>query len=148
MANKKASKAAAKPSDSQKPKKIIQKARVIKKKRNVIRGKNKSGRTWKKVETAPTRDMHQKSQSALKTQKDSYARKEELKRIQEAAAELKEFENEKRREEARRREQKRLQMEENARKGLVVQVITNTEKLKKMKKKHLLQVRTMDTTLL
>lgn len=121
-------------------------SRQIKTQRKVVKGKPKSGRFWKSEK--------KKFSSVIKTKgiRDSLKKKQELKEKMKQIKELsnsikaaKEEENENRKQ--RRRENLKRQ-EENRKKGEVVQVITNTKKLKKMKKKHLRTIEKRDTTVI
>lgn len=114
------------------------------KKETVIKGKPKSGRFWK--------SERKKFSTSIKTKglKNSFEKKEalreKLKQIKQVTKELiakkqeeKELKKERRRENLKRQE-------ENRRKSEVVQVITNTTKLKRMKKKQLRFIEKRDTT--
>lgn len=117
---------------------------VKKKSTPIVRGKPKSGKFWK--------GEKQRFSSVIKTRglrsslEKKQALKEKIKHIKELSNSIKAAkaeDNEKRKE--RRRENLKRQ-EENRKKSEVVQVITNTKKLKKMKKKHLRNVEKRDTT--
>lgn len=112
----------------------------------VIRGKPKSGRFWKSekkkfssvIKTKGIRNSLQKKQEF----------KEKMKHIKELSNNIKTAkaeENEKRKQ--RRRENLKKQ-EENRKKSEVVQIITNTKKLKHMKKKQLRSIEKRDTTVI
>ncbi|XP_056634545.1 coiled-coil domain-containing protein 86 isoform X1 [Diorhabda sublineata] len=110
----------------------------------VPRGKPKSGRIWK--------SERKKFSSVIKTRgiKSSFEKKQELrqklKQIKELSNAIKaEKEEEKEKKKERRRANLKRQ-EENRLKSEVVQVITNTKKLKKAKKKHLRNIEKRDTT--
>lgn len=112
--------------------------------RQIPRGKPKSGRIWKSVKS--------KFSSNIKSRglKSSFASKEKLRKDLQAMKELSrsikaEKEEELRKKKERRRENLKRQ-EENRKKSEIVQVITNTSKIKKMKKKHLRQIEKRDTT--
>lgn len=109
----------------------------------IPRGKPKSGRTWKEerkrfsslVKTRGTRMSLDKRQKL----------KEDLKRVKELSKAIKE---EKRAQKEAKKERRRANLkraEENQRKSEIVQVITNTAKLKKIKKKHLRMIQKRDT---
>ncbi|ODM96698.1 Coiled-coil domain-containing protein 86 [Orchesella cincta] len=106
------------------------------------KGKPKSGRVWK--------SQKQRASTVRKHKRDSFEKKQEQrqlkKSIQEqsrAIIEQKKTDHKLKRE--REAENKRRK-EENAKKSEIVQVIRNTSKLKRMKKKQLRQVETRDTT--
>ncbi|RZC40954.1 hypothetical protein BDFB_004556, partial [Asbolus verrucosus] len=108
----------------------------------VPRGKPKSGRFWK--------NEKKKFSSIVKTRgiKTSFEKKqalrEELKRTKEASrAIIAAKEEEKELKKQRRRDNLKRQ-EENRKKSEVVQVITNTSKIKKMKKKQLRYIEKRD----
>ncbi|XP_050311884.1 coiled-coil domain-containing protein 86 [Anthonomus grandis grandis] len=111
----------------------------------IVKGKPKSGRFWKSEK--------KKFSSTIKTRglKSSLEKKqalrEKLQKIKETTRERlaqKKQEEEQRKE--RRRENLRRQ-EENRKKSEIVQVITNTQKLKKMKRKQLRYIEKRDTTI-
>ncbi|XP_028172968.1 coiled-coil domain-containing protein 86 [Ostrinia furnacalis] len=110
---------------------------------NEIRGKPKSGRFWK--------SKKEKFSSINKTKglRQDFQKKTslrlELKRTKELSKQVIEQLKAK---EAERKERRRLNIqkaEENKRKSEVVQVITNTAKLKRMKKKQLRFIQKRDT---
>ncbi|XP_017880095.1 coiled-coil domain-containing protein 86 [Ceratina calcarata] len=109
----------------------------------IPKGKPKSGRTWKEerkrfssiVKTRGTRMSLDKRQKL----------KEDLKRVKELSRAIKE---EKRAQKEAKKERRRANLkraEENQRKSEIVQVITNTAKLKKIKKKNLRTIQKRDT---
>lgn len=109
----------------------------------IPKGKPKSGRVWKSEKT--------KFSSIIKTRglKNSFEKKkalrEELKRVKEASrAIMAEKQKEKELKKERRRENLKRQ-EENRKKSEIVQVITNTSKIKKMKRKQLRYIEKRDT---
>lgn len=107
------------------------------------RGKPKSGRVWKSEKKRFT-SMNQvkplKSSWEAKT-KQRYERKC-LKAIED---EIKSATQKQIEERKKRREEKRKRKEENERKSEVVQVVRNTAKLKRLKKKQLKYIRKADT---
>jgi rRNA-processing protein CGR1 len=112
-------------------------------KEDIPRGKPKSGRFWK--------NEKKKFSSVIKTRgiRSSFEKKQalrqELKRIKEASrAALAEKEEQKEQKKQRRRDNLKRQ-EENRKKSEVVQVITNTKKIKNMKKKQLRYIEKRDT---
>jgi rRNA-processing protein CGR1 len=112
-------------------------------KEDIPRGKPKSGRFWK--------NEKKKFSSVIKTRgiRSSFEKKQalrqELKRIKEASrATLAEKEEQKEQKKQRRRDNLKRQ-EENRKKSEVVQVITNTKKIKNMKKKQLRYIEKRDT---
>lgn len=111
----------------------------------VIKGKPKSGRFWKTEKT--------KFSSIIKTKglKSSFEKKqalrEKLQRIKEDSRERKAQKQEQEEQRKERRRENLKRREENRKKSEIVQVITNTKKLSKMKKKHLRNVEKRDTTI-
>ncbi|CAH1364312.1 coiled-coil domain-containing protein 86 [Tenebrio molitor] len=112
-------------------------------KEDIPRGKPKSGRFWK--------NEKKKFSSVIKTRgiRSSFEKKQalrqELKRIKEASrAALAEKEEQKEQKKQRRRDNLKRQ-EDNRKKSEVVQVITNTKKIKNMKKKQLRYIEKRDT---
>jgi rRNA-processing protein CGR1 len=112
-------------------------------KEDIPRGKPKSGRFWK--------NEKKKFSSVIKTRgiRSSFEKKQalrqELKRIKEASrAALAEKEEQKEQKKKTRRDNLKRQ-EENRKKSEVVQVITNTKKIKNMKKKQLRYIEKRDT---
>lgn len=111
----------------------------------VIKGQPKSGRFWKSEK--------KKFSSIIKTKglKSSFERKEalreKLRKVKEASRER----LAKKQEEAEQRKQRRRdnlkRQEENRKKSEIVQVITNTKKLKNMKRKQLRYIEKRDTTI-
>lgn len=111
---------------------------------NIPRGKPKSGRIWKEEKT--------KFSSIIKTRgiRQSFAKKqklrEDLKRVKEMSRAIKaQKEAEKEAKKERRRENLK-RAEENRKKSEIVQVIKNTTKIKRMKKKQLRMIEKRDTT--
>lgn len=110
----------------------------------IPRGKPKSGKFWKKEKT--------KFSSIIKTRgiRSSFEKKqalrEKLKHIKEASDAIKATRLEEKELKKQRRRENIKRQEENRKKSEVVQVITNTKKLKKIKKKHLRTIEKRDTT--
>lgn len=109
----------------------------------IPRGKPKSGRVWKTPKTRFSSIIKTKGiRTSLEKRK---AVKEELNRVREASkAILAEKEKEKELQKERRRQNLKRQ-EENSKKAEVVQVITNTAKIKRMKRKQLRYIEKRDT---
>ncbi|KAJ3648281.1 hypothetical protein Zmor_020095 [Zophobas morio] len=112
-------------------------------KQKTLRGKPKSGRFWK--------NEKKKFSSIIKTKgiRNSFEKKQalrkELQRVKEASrAVIAAKEEEKEQKKQRRRDNLKRQ-EENRKKSEIVQVITNTTKIKKMKKKQLRHIEKRDT---
>lgn len=110
---------------------------------NIIRGKPKSGRFWK--------NEKKKFSSIIKTRgiRNSFEKKQalraELKRIKEASKAIIAAKEEEKEQKKQRRRENLKRQEENQKKSEVVQVITNTSKIKKMKKKQLRYIEKRDT---
>ncbi|CAH1117342.1 unnamed protein product [Phaedon cochleariae] len=110
----------------------------------IPKGKPKSGRIWKSekkkfssiIKTKGIRNSFEKKQLLRQKLKD-------IKELSKSIKSAKEEENEARKQ--RRRENLKRQ-EENRKRSEVVQVITNTKKLKNIKKKHLRTIEKRDTT--
>ncbi|XP_044263290.1 coiled-coil domain-containing protein 86 [Tribolium madens] len=109
----------------------------------VIRGKPKSGRFWK--------NEKKKFSSIIKTKgiRNSFEKKQalrqELKRIKEASRAIIAAKDEEKEQKKQRRRENLKRQEENRKKSEIVQVITNTSKIKKMKKKQLRYIEKRDT---
>ncbi|KAJ8925708.1 hypothetical protein NQ315_009555 [Exocentrus adspersus] len=110
----------------------------------IPKGKPKSGRFWKKEKT--------KFSSIIKTKgirvsfEKKQALRQQLKHIKEASNAIKTAKEEEKQLRKERRRENLKRQEENRKKSEVVQVITNTKKLKKMRKKHLRTIEKRDTT--
>ncbi|KAI1887597.1 hypothetical protein AGOR_G00191940 [Albula goreensis] len=107
-------------------------------------GKPKSGRVWK--------DRNKQRFSALlrdKPLRTSWEKKMETKRekelVKKYALQLKEEKAREKEEKRKRREENLKRREENERKAEIVQVIRNTAKIKRMKKKQLRKIEKRDT---
>lgn len=109
-----------------------------------MRGKPKSGRVWKNTKT--------RFSSIVKTKgiRNSFKRKEalreELKRVKEASKLILATKQEEKELKKQRRRENLQRKEENKRKSEIVQVIKNTSKIKRMKKKQLRQIQKRDVT--
>ncbi|VEN40028.1 unnamed protein product [Callosobruchus maculatus] len=107
------------------------------------RGKPKSGRVWKSEK--------KKFSSIIKTRgiRNSFAKKEELKAklkyVKEMSDSIKAARQAEKEMKKQRRRDNLKRQEENQKKAEIVQVITNTKKLKKMKKKQLRMIEKRDT---
>lgn len=112
--------------------------------RNIPRGKSKSGREWKEPKSNP-RYLYQDKGLKMPFEKITQLR-QERQRVKELENRMKEEERARRAEITRRREINKKREEENARRGEVVQVIRNTNKIKRMKKKQLKLIQKRDTT--
>ncbi|XP_045453884.1 coiled-coil domain-containing protein 86 [Melitaea cinxia] len=110
---------------------------------NEVRGKPKSGRFWK--------SKKERFLSIVKTKgiKPDFQKKTalrlELKRTKELSKQIIEQIKEKQQVRKERRRENIKRAEENKRKSEIVQVITNTAKLKRMKKKQLRFIEKRDT---
>lgn len=109
----------------------------------IPRGKPKSGRVWKNPKQRFSSIIKTKGiKSSLEKRK---ALREELNRAKEASrAIMAEQQREKELKKERRRQNLKRQ-EENRKKSEVVQVITNTTKIKRMRKKQLRYIEKRDT---
>ncbi|KAH0956607.1 hypothetical protein HN011_005080 [Eciton burchellii] len=109
----------------------------------IPRGKRKSGKIWK--------DERKRFSSIIKTRgiRLSFAKKQKLradmKHVKEMSRAIKEDAAAKKEEKKKRRRENLKKAEENNRKGEVVQVIKNTAKIKRMRKKQLRMIETRDT---
>ncbi|KAL6267625.1 hypothetical protein P5V15_000700 [Pogonomyrmex californicus] len=112
-------------------------------KQYIPRGKPKSGRIWKEEKT--------KFSSIIKTRgiRLSFAKKqklrEDLKRVKEMSRAIKAEKQAQKEAKKQRRRENLKRAEENRKKSEIVQVITNTTKLKRMKKKQLRMIEKRDT---
>nr|XP_057937173.1 coiled-coil domain-containing protein 86 [Doryrhamphus excisus] len=107
-------------------------------------GKPKSGRVWK--------DRNKQRFSALvrdtalcTSWEKKMAAKREKQLVHQYALQLKEQKAKQKEEKRKRREENLRRREENERKGEIVQVIRNTAKIKRMKKKQLRKIQKRDT---
>ncbi|XP_023014811.1 coiled-coil domain-containing protein 86 [Leptinotarsa decemlineata] len=111
---------------------------------SIPKGKPKSGRIWK--------GEKKKFSTIIKTRSvhDSFERKEKLrqklKHVKELSNAIKSAKADEKEKKKERRRANLKRQEENRKKSEVVQVITNTRKLKKIKKKHLRTIEMRDTT--
>nr|XP_061791928.1 LOW QUALITY PROTEIN: coiled-coil domain-containing protein 86-like [Nerophis lumbriciformis] len=107
-------------------------------------GKPKSGRVWKDRNkqrfSALVRDV-----SLCTTWEKKMQAKREKQMVQKYMLELKEQKAKVKEEKRKRREENLKRREENARKAEIVQVIRNTAKIKRMKKKQLRKIEKRDT---
>ncbi|XP_017778373.1 PREDICTED: coiled-coil domain-containing protein 86 isoform X2 [Nicrophorus vespilloides] len=110
----------------------------------VVRGQPKSGRFWKSEKQKFSRIVK------VKGLKNSFERKEalrnDLKRVREISKQAKEAQLAAKEEKKERRRENMKRKEENTKKSEIVQVITNTNKIKRMKKKQLRYIQKRDTT--
>lgn len=108
-----------------------------------IKGKPKSGRIWKSQKT--------RFSSIIKTKgikcpfEKNKKLREQLARVKEASRAIRAAKQEETELKKQRRRENIKRQEENSKKSEVVQVITNTQKLKKMKKKQLRYIKKKDT---
>lgn len=107
-----------------------------------VRGKPQSGKFWK--------NKKEKFSSIVKTKgiRSSFEKKQalrqELKLIKEASRAIVEAKQEEKEQKKQKRRDNLKRQEENRKKSEVVQVITNTSKIKRMKKKHLRKIEKRD----
>nr|XP_034181088.1 coiled-coil domain-containing protein 86 [Osmia lignaria] len=109
----------------------------------IPKGKPKSGRIWKEQKTrfssiVKTRGMRSSFEKKQKLRED-------LKRVKEMSREIKAKKQAEKEAKKERRRQNLKRAEENRKKGEIVQVITNTAKLKKIKRKQLRTIEKRDT---
>ncbi|KHJ95775.1 hypothetical protein OESDEN_04274 [Oesophagostomum dentatum] len=109
-----------------------------------IRGMPKSGRWWKDTQTA-----RHSSLIKVKPLKSSWEKKmadrAKLKQVKLLQQEIRERKEQEKQEKIERRKEQEKRRLENERKGEVVQVIKNTAKLRKAKKKQLRLIEKRDT---
>uniref|UniRef100_A0A1B6E8J0 Coiled-coil domain-containing protein 86 n=1 Tax=Clastoptera arizonana TaxID=38151 RepID=A0A1B6E8J0_9HEMI len=110
---------------------------------NSLRGKRKSGKFWK--------DVKQRANTLVKSRGLKVSLKNK-KRLQEALRLAKSLTNERLEERKKKNEERKLRLrqklerkQENCRKSEIVQVIKNTTKIKKTKRKHLRSIMKRDT---
>ncbi|KOB67545.1 Coiled-coil domain-containing protein 86 [Operophtera brumata] len=117
--------------------------KITKSKTTAIRGKPKSGRFWK------TEKERFSTINKTKGLKQDFAKKTalriELKRTKDLSHQVLEEFKQKQEEKKERRRENIKRSEENKRKAEVVQVITNSAKLKRMRKKQLRFIEKRDT---
>ncbi|XP_057307726.1 coiled-coil domain-containing protein 86-like [Hydractinia symbiolongicarpus] len=111
----------------------------IRKKNHVVKGKPKSGRVWKsegrkKSTIINVKSLHTSWEKRKKERAEKMSVKQFQMEIKKAASE----EKEKRR---LRAEENKKRREENIKNAEIVQKITNSAKLKRMKKKQLRQIK-------
>ncbi|KDR08395.1 coiled-coil domain-containing protein 86 [Zootermopsis nevadensis] len=117
---------------------------INKQKSHIPRGRPKSGRVWKQRKSKFSSIIKTRGIRRSKEKKDLL--RLELKQVkQHSRALIEERKKEKEEKQFRRKENLKRQ-EENRLKSEIVQVITNTSKIKRMKKKQLRQVEKRDTT--
>ncbi|XP_031553247.1 coiled-coil domain-containing protein 86-like [Actinia tenebrosa] len=106
----------------------------------IPRGRPKSGRVWKSEKNKKSTIIKVKPLHSdwKKKQKD----KLEKKLLKAYESELKDTATKQKEEKRKRQEENKKRREENERKSQIVQVIKDTSKIKKMKKKHLRQIET------
>lgn len=110
----------------------------------IPKGKPKSGRIWKNEKTKFSLTIKTKGiRSSFEKKK---ALQEELKRVKELSKAIKAKKEEEKEQKKQRRRENLKRQEENRKKSEIVQVITNTSKIKKMKRKQLRYIEKRDTT--
>jgi hypothetical protein len=105
-----------------------------------IRGKPKSGRTWKAVQK-PARDRVAIPALHIKCWQKKQKMREQQKAIKAIEHQLREIKEKKRREQLERIKRIQKQREENALKSATYQEIKNTSKIRKMSRKQLRSIR-------
>lgn len=125
------------------PKKKGEKKDMKSLEQQIPKGKPKSGRIWKEQKT--------KFSSIIKTRgirlslEKKQKLREDLKRVKEMSRAIKAQKEADKEAKKQRRRDNIKRAEENRKKSEVVQVITNTAKLKRTKKKHLRMIEKRDT---
>ncbi|XP_018568938.1 coiled-coil domain-containing protein 86 [Anoplophora glabripennis] len=125
-------------------KKPNEKRKVTNVNKVVPRGKPKSGKFWKNEKTKFSAII--KTKGIRSTFEKKQALREKLKQVKETSNAIKAAREEENELKKQRRRENLKRQEENRKKSEVVQVITNTKKLKKMRKKHLRTIEKRDTT--
>jgi len=112
--------------------------------KNIPRGKSVSGREWKQPKSNP-RYLYKDKGLKMPLEKHRQLKAERM-QVRELENRMKEEERARRVDLAARRELNKKRTEENARKSEIVQVIRNTNKIKRMNKKQLRLIQKRDTT--
>ncbi|KAL3996541.1 p38 MAP kinase [Sarotherodon galilaeus] len=107
-------------------------------------GKPKSGRVWKDRSKARFSALVRDKQLCSSWEKKMEAKREKA-LVKQYSLQLKEEKARQKEEKRKRREENLKRREENERKAEIVQVIRNTSKIKRMKKKHLRKIEKRDT---
>ncbi|XP_041378917.1 coiled-coil domain-containing protein 86-like [Gigantopelta aegis] len=107
--------------------------------KNCPRGKSKSGRVWKSVRTARFSAM-KKDKCLTSSWERKMKKKAEMKSIKDFENRLKDERKQTLELRRKRREEHKKRREANEKKSEVVQVIKNTAKIKRMKKKQLRKI--------
>lgn len=106
-----------------------------------VRGVPKSGKFWK----TPKEKFRKIHNSLPRKSKEQHLKiREELKRIKELSRSIKEERKQQNELKKQRREENLQRKRENELKSQTVQIIKNTAKLKRIKKKHLRQIQKRD----
>jgi len=111
---------------------------------SIPRGKSVSGREWKDPKSNP-RYLYKDKGMKIGLSK-MHQLKNERSEVRELENRMKEEEKQRRVDLAARRELNKKRTEENARKNEIVQVIKNTNKIKRMNKKQLKLIQKRDTS--
>ncbi|CAG0896600.1 unnamed protein product [Darwinula stevensoni] len=109
----------------------------------IIKGANISGRFWKTVKPRPSRIVE--VPGLKKSWEKKVKERLDMKRVKELEKQLKAERNQRLEKKRKQVQERRKRKEENIRMAEVVQVIKNTTKLKKMRKKDLVNVQKRDT---
>ncbi|CAG11513.1 unnamed protein product, partial [Tetraodon nigroviridis] len=107
-------------------------------------GKPKSGRVWKDRNKKRFSSVVRDKQLCTSWEKKMEAKREKL-LLKQYSLQLKEEKSRQKEEKRKRREENLRRRAENERKAEIVQVIKNTAKIKRMKKKHLRKIEKRDT---
>ncbi|KAK9886724.1 hypothetical protein WA026_017641 [Henosepilachna vigintioctopunctata] len=109
---------------------------------NAPRGKPKSGRVWKSTKSKFSLNVKTKGIRDSLEKKEKF--RQEMRAIKEASRSIIEAKRQEQENRKQRRREKLQKQEENRKKSEVVQVITNTSKIKRMKKKQLRNIEKRD----
>lgn len=107
---------------------------------NIPRGKPKSGRVWKSEKKRKSAVIGVQPLHTSWNMKQKARMEKKLMKVYEK--ELKDETKKQKEEERKRIEERRKRREENEKKSQIVQVIKNTAKIKRMKKKQLWKIQT------
>ncbi|KAL3288130.1 hypothetical protein HHI36_002579 [Cryptolaemus montrouzieri] len=110
----------------------------------VPRGKPKSGRIWKNTKTKFSLNVKTKGLKNSLEKKEIF--RKEMQAVKELSRSIKAARQEEKEKRKERRRENLKRQEENRKKSEIVQVISNTSKIKKMRKKQLRNIEKRDTS--